>query len=310
MKFGFIGGTPRGFTLFKELLAKGHKPEFCVILKEDDHENTKISNEFLQTASQNAVPSEIKKKLEEKDYKMIRELSPDFIIVCGWRTLIKTEVNDHLKIGLVAAHDSLLPKYRGFAPLNWAIINGEKKTGVTLFIINDGETDSGDIIHQEEVEIAENDYASDVYKKVIDATVSSYLHFIQNVASGQMINRVKQKESEATYTCKRTPEDGQINWNDSSEKVYNLVRALAYPYSGAFFYHNNKKYEIRSASPGIQNNKHFSGRIPGRIISILNNGIEVMCGEGTVMINEIRDENSDSVITANQVFKSITIRLQ
>ncbi|HEX8517523.1 MAG TPA: methionyl-tRNA formyltransferase [Bacteroidia bacterium] len=310
MRFGFIGGTPRGFTLFTELLANHYRPEFCVILKEDDHENTKISGEFLDFAEKSSIPSGIKKKLEEKDYEMIKELALDFIIVCGWRTLIRPEINNYLKIGLVAAHDSLLPKYRGFAPLNWAIINGEKKTGVTLFIINDGETDSGDIILQEEVPVPENEYASDVYKRVIDATISLYLQFLGNVASGQPVKRGKQNESEATYTCKRSPEDGQINWNGPSENIYNLIRALAYPYSGAFFFHSGKKYEVRTAGLGLQNSKNFAGRIPGKIISITDNGIEVMCGKGTVLIGEIYDESAATIASANQVFKSITIKLQ
>lgn len=309
MKFGFIGGTPRGYELFQALLYNQHKPEFCFILKEDEHENVKVSTEFLELANNNAVIASVKKKLVAEDYSLIKSQSLDFIIVCGWRTLINCDIIDNLKLGIIAAHDSLLPKYRGFAPLNWAIINGETETGVTLFAINEGEVDSGDILLQEKVSIELNDNALDVYKKITAATITAYMKIIKNYIENNKVDFIQQDEREATYTCKRTPEDGKINWENSSLKIYNLIRALAFPYSGSYFYYDNQKYEIRAASLGPQNAKIFTGNIPGRIIRISNEGIEVLCGSGTILIKEIYENKSNLVLPANQLFKSIAIKL-
>lgn len=309
MKFGFIGGTSRGFLLFQALLSEKLRPAFCFILKEDEHENTKTSTSFKVLADKNNITNAIKKKLQNEDYEMIKNGTLDFIIVCGWRTLIDPEINKYLKAGLIAAHDSLLPAYRGFAPLNWAIINGELKTGVTLFIINDGEVDSGEIILQKEIDITHEDYAIDVYTKVVSATIEGYKEVIYNYIKNGKIETYKQNEKLATYTCKRTPEDGQIVWGKSSIEVYNLIRALAYPYAGAFFYFKNNKYEVRSACIGPQNSKIFTGNIPGKVISVLQDGVEILCKEGTVVIKEIVDCNTNVIINSNQLLKSITIKL-
>ena len=309
MKFGFIGGTPRGFSLMQVLTNHGYKPEFCVILKEDDHENLKVSDKFLEFSQNTGISTSVKKKLSDADYETIKASNLDFIIVCGWRTLIKPFVNDYLKLGMIAAHDSLLPAYRGFAPLNWSIIHGEKQTGVSLFVINDGETDSGDIVLQKVVSIGDTEYAEDVYQKIIDATNAAYLEMMEVYSNSGKLQTYPQDEALATYTCKRTPDDGKIDWQASSYSVYNLIRALAYPYSGAFFYHNNSKYTVKTASIGPQNAKVFSGRIAGRVIAIYEDGIEVLCGEGSVKIHTIFSENSDKEVNAADIFKSIVIKL-
>jgi len=310
MRFGFIGGTPRGLSLFQVLIAHKYKPEFCVILREDDHEHVKVSAAFLDFAATNQVPASTKKKLTDSDYSLISSLNLDFIIVCGWRTLIDPTINTSLKAGMIAAHDSLLPRYRGFAPLNWALINGDKEVGVTLFIINEGEADSGDIVMQEKVAVANGDTINDVRERIIDATNQCYLSLLKNYAATSAIETTGQDERSATYTCKRTPEDGRIDWHASSETIHNLVRALIYPYPGAFFFHNHRKFEVRSATLGSQNERHFAGRIPGRVISTSAMGVEVLCGSGSLLIKEVYDEDSQSVVLANQLFRSITLRLE
>lgn len=309
MNFGFIGGTPRGFALFKALIEKGYKPGFCVVLKEDDHENTKVSEDFIQYAHTEHIQAESRKKLNDADYAQIEQLKPDFIIVCGWRTLIDPKVNNWVKNGLIAAHDSLLPEYRGFAPLNWAIINGETQTGVTLFVINDGEVDSGDIVLQKKVAINPNEDVNSVYDKIIEATIAGYLELFTRYDSEGNLQYTPQNEALATYTCKRTPEDGRIDWQADSKQVFNLIRALIYPYSGAFFYHNQVRYTVREARLGPQNHKNFSGRITGRVISSTAEGIEVLCGKGSILITKLMVENQNEIIAPNTIFKSITARL-
>ena len=133
----------------------------------------------------------------------------DFGIVCGWRSLINIENLGSVGEHLFAAHDSLLPRYRGFAPLSWAVINGEKETGITLFRINKG-ADSGEIVAQERVEIEDQEYVSEILPRLSLATIKLFSSLVVQLTSGHSPYGQRQDETKATYTCKRIPEDGKI----------------------------------------------------------------------------------------------------
>jgi methionyl-tRNA formyltransferase len=309
MEYIFIGGTYRGYQLFKTLIEEGHKPAYAVFLKEDEHEPVKYSDELAQIAAANNIPCAVKKKLGEKDHAIIREKQRDFMVVCGWRTLIEPELNNYFKLGMLAAHDSLLPKYRGFAPTNWAIINGEKESGVTLFLINEGETDSGDVLGQERIRIGENEFAGEIYDKVVAATLKLYKDFFTAYEKGT-VQLVKQDESGASYTCKRTPEDGRIDWSKSSKEVFNLIRGIAPPFPGAYCILNDTTYIIHKAELGKDNDKNYVSFIPGRVLRINKDGVEVMCGKGTINITQWAKAGSDTVEAPADTVKSITLTLK
>lgn len=308
-RFTFIGGTFRGYCLLEALFEKGYKPVSGVILKEDDHEILKYSDKISELLKSHNIPHSIKKKLSPDDYEQIKKIKPDFIIVFGWRTLIDTDISRNLKYGLIAAHFSLLPKYRGFAPAQWAVINGEKETGVTLLQITEGEADSGKIVSQRKIAIDADEYISELDEKLINISVELYFDFFKAIDVGK-ITFTEQDESAATYACKRIPEDGKINWNDSAYKVYNLIRALASPYPGAFCFYKENSYSIRKAKLGDDNKKKYSGNIPGRVIKIKPEGIEVLCGEGTLFIYEWENMNDGKVSNPSDVIKSITSTLK
>ena len=122
IEFIFIGGTKRGFIVLSELISNSIKPKIVFVLKEDDHEKLVYSNEIILLCKKNNIKHFQRKKLKNEDYSMIKKSIWDFGIVCGWRTFINPEINPYFKAGLFASHDSLLPRYRGFAPINWCII--------------------------------------------------------------------------------------------------------------------------------------------------------------------------------------------
>lgn len=285
MKYIFIGGGRGGFELISSAITNNVLPEYSILCKEDDHENFKYSDQIKDLLKKNGVGFSVKKKLTETDHEIIRTIKPDLIFVFGWRTMIDTELNSHSKYGIFAAHYSLLPKYRGFAPMQWAIINGEKSTGVSIFRIEEGGVDSGKILIQKEINIDGDDCAEDVEKKLTVLTVNAFINLIK-MKSLNIRSLMKQDESKATYTCKRTPEDGKIAWEQDSDEIYNLFRALVYPYTGAFCLFKGEKYIIRKAEKGRMNKKKFSGIVPGRVIDIDIKGIEVICGKGTFRITE------------------------
>lgn len=306
-KFAFIGGTERGFRLIEALIQKNIFPSFAVILKEDEHELDKYSVKIKKILNEKKIPNSIKKKLAESDYKKIMELKPDFIFVFGWRTIIDMEINKYLKFGLIASHHSLLPKYRGFAPVQWAIINGEVETGVTLFLLNEGEIDSGKIISQKKSQIFPSDNFNDVDKKLTGLSVKLFLKFVEDYGKNE-IHFSEQNESEATYTCKRIPEDGKIDWNKSSGEIYNLIRALVY---GAYCFYKDEKYFIRKVLTDKNNNeKKYAGIIPGRVIKTNSDGIEVLCGKGTIIISEWENGKTGIINCPADIVKSLSATLK
>ncbi|MEO8209626.1 MAG: methionyl-tRNA formyltransferase [bacterium] len=309
IEFAFIGGTRRGFKLIETLIQKKFIPKFAVVLKEDEHEPEKYSDKISHLLNKNQIPNSIKKKLNESEYIKIQESNLDFIIVSGWRTLIDTKVNRYVKFGLIAAHQSLLPKYRGFAPVQWAIINGETETGVTLFLIKEGEMDSGKIVAQKKIPIKFEDYAIDLDNKLVDCTIEIILEFFESYQK-KKINFTEQDESKATYSCKRTPEDGRIDWTKDSIEVYNFIRALAHPFTGAFCEYKNNLFYIRKAKLGDNNNKNFIGNIPGRVFKINSDGIEVLCGKGTILITEWENKTTGEVNCPSENIKSMNSTLK
>lgn len=189
----------------------------------------------------NVVENKITDYFEE-----IKNLNPDFILVIGWYHKVPAVIRNIPPLGCAGLHASLLPKYRGGAPLVWAIINGEKKSGITFFYFDEG-IDSGDIIAQQEFEILDEDNISTVINKAEVAALNLLKINLPLIASGNAA-RIKQNENEATYYPQRKPEDGEINWQWDTVKIKNFIRAQTKPYPGAYTIINNKKIIIWEAN--------------------------------------------------------------
>ena len=171
--------------------------------------------------------------------KYLKDLQPDLIFVVGWYYMIPQSFRELASLGCVGIHNSLLPKYRGGAPLVWAIINGEKETGVTLFYMND-EVDAGDLIAQQRIYIENNDSIREILAKCERVSIRLVEEFIPKIRNGTA-PRITQNHQESTVMPQRKPEDGQIDWSWSPEKIKNFIRAQTKPYFGAFTFINKKK---------------------------------------------------------------------
>jgi methionyl-tRNA formyltransferase len=173
-------------------------------------------------------------------------MSPDLIVTVGWYFMIPKRMREIAPLGCIGIHGSLLPKYRGGAPLVWAIINGEKETGLTLFYLEDG-VDDGDIIDQKSFPIEEEDTIKDLLVKLEEDSIKVLLNNLPKIEKGNA-PRIKQDETIATYVPQRKPEDGEINWEWDSKRIKNFIRAQTKPYPGAFTFMKNKKIIIWDAS--------------------------------------------------------------
>lgn len=217
----------------------------------------------------------------------IGQFKPDFILVAGWHFIIPESIISIPRLGCVGIHASLLPKYRGWAPLVWAIINGEKKTGVSLFYLEKG-MDSGDIIAQEKIIITEKDNIKTVYQKAAKAALQILEKSIPLIETGKA-PWIKQNEIQATYFPQRKPEDGLIDWNKSSLEIYNWIRAQTKPYPGAFFFgQEGQKIKVWSAKLPSKTKKIFQK--PGMILEQDIKKIKIATGDGYLTITNWETE--------------------
>jgi len=189
-----------------------------------------LYSDFSVFATKQNIPFyKMEKNMQEQElHKFINNIKPDLIIVVGWYHLIPESIlSDYLCIGM---HASLLPDYSGGAPLVWAIINGERETGITLFRLDEG-VDDGDIISQEKIKIEEDDSIKEVYEKVTVVSKKILLNALQNSSS---IVFTPQDKSKLKIYPQRKPDDGELNLTKSSKELYDFIRAQSSPYPGAF----------------------------------------------------------------------------
>jgi methionyl-tRNA formyltransferase len=223
----------------------------------------------------------------------------------GWRSLISERVLAAARFGAVGLHESLLPAYRGFAPVNWAVVNGETQTGVTLFYLTTTGVDNGDVVAQAPVPIGEADTAHDVYRRTSRASLELLAAHFDRLLDGTA-PRTPQDESRATYACARTPEDGLLDWRSTTREVHNLVRGLAHPYPGAFSYFGDKRYRIWSGRP-VELSLPYVGRIPGHIVGRSAEGVEVLTGDGAYLVRTAGEDGQEPA-PAETLFRSVRAR--
>jgi len=177
--------------------------------------------------------------------KHLERWRPDLLLVLGWYYMIPRRVREIALLGGVGIHASLLPKYRGWAPIPWAIINGETETGITLFYLDNG-VDNGDMIAQARFSIEEDDNCATVYERATRASIKLLREYLPQLAASTA-PRIPQDESQATYSPQRKPEDGLIDWSWSAKRIRDFIRAQTRPYPGAFTYIQDKKVVIWDA---------------------------------------------------------------
>lgn len=175
----------------------------------------------------------------------IERWHPDLLLALGWYYMIPRKVREAVPLGCAGIHVSLLPKYRGGAPIPWAIINGETESGITFFYLGNG-VDNGEIIAQEKYTIEQDDTCATVYEKATLASIKVLRKYLPRIVAGTA-PRIPQDETQATYFPQRKPEDGLIDWSWSAKRIRNFIRAQTRPYPGAFTYIGDKKVVIWDA---------------------------------------------------------------
>jgi methionyl-tRNA formyltransferase len=232
--------------------------------------------------------------------RAIEESRPHCTVVSSYDRILGPHILGHGKF--VNVHYAALPQYRGRANVNWAIINGEPETAITIHAIAPG-LDDGNILFQQAVTIGPDDTATDIYhtlneiqREVLGETVTRYLDGFPGVP---------QNESESTYGCSRVPADGEIDWSKSTDRIHALIRALSPPYPGAHSYLEARRITIRRASP-VRDGRRYVGRIPGRVVgrSRADGYVDVLTGDGMLRIHEVAVDEDGETIPASSVITS------
>lgn len=222
-------------------------------------------------------PKKIKDILNE-----INDLNPDIIITCAYGQILPLDLLNIPKLGCINVHASLLPKLRGGAPIHRAIINGDKKTGITIMYMAEA-MDSGDIISQKEIEITDEDTASSLHDKLQIVGRDLLLETLPSVLN-ETNSRTVQSEDEVTFGFNITREDEKINFDETVINISNKIRGLN-SYPGAYCLFENKILKVWSAY--ISNNK-FSALSNGTITQIYKDGFGVKVSDGEIIFTEVQ----------------------
>lgn len=235
IRVGLLISGDLGFIALQHLKSK------CNVIFVFTNQNSKDVVEECRILSIPIFIGNPRKKVDEVE-NILRGRDVDYIISINYLYIVENIILKHPKYFSVNFHGSLLPKYRGRTPHVWAIINGETETGVSVHKM-DEECDNGDIIFQEKLSILPNDTGADIlnkfkviYPKLLDRLLQQFIV--------SKFDFTEQNKNEATYFGKRSPDNGEINWNWQKERINNWVRAQAFPYPGAFTYYKSHKIVI------------------------------------------------------------------
>lgn len=218
-----------------------------------------------------------------KEYQYILDKKPDLIITCAYGQIIPKEILDYPKYKCINIHASLLPKYRGGAPIHHAIINGDEYTGVTIMYMDEA-MDSGDILYQEKIKIEENDNVGTMFNKLSDLGSKMIIDFLPKFLNGE-ITPIKQNADEVTYAYNISKEDEKIDFNNNSKDIFNKIRGLN-PFPVSYTLLDDKRVKLYSSRIGSSNK---NGEI-GEIIHIYEDGIGIRTKDGEIIITELQFE--------------------
>jgi methionyl-tRNA formyltransferase len=223
-------------------------------------------------------PNNIK---EDAFFELAKELNPEMIVVAAFGQILPKHILDIPSLGCLNIHPSLLPKYRGAAPINWTLIKGEIKTGVTIMMMDEG-MDSGAILEQEETLIDPSENYGHLHDRLARLGATLLMKAIGNVLSGTAQPR-PQDSSLVSFAPRLTKEMGEINWEGSVIDICNLIRGLS-PSPAAYNFIEGKLLKIYAAEPKPET----TDKIPGSLGESLTNGIAVTAADGYVILKEVQ----------------------
>lgn len=287
MKIIFFGSDDFAAVHLEHLLSSGHKVLGCVTGPDKPQgRGMKLSaSPVKQVALQRQIPC--LQPLSLKGSAIIDTLKSygaDIFVVVAYGRLLTQEILDIPKMLCMNVHGSLLPKYRGAAPVNWAILNGEKETGVTIQKMA-LELDAGDIIVREVMSINDDENAAQLRQRMAQAGARLLVKVLDKQPSGQF-SLTPQDKTQVTWAPKLTKEMGLINWQAPARSIFDQVRGLQ-TWPGAYTFYNGKMLKITQTEISTENAGKFN---PGQVINVSRNGFQVACSDKMLLIKEVQPQ--------------------
>lgn len=293
IRVAWIGFHEEGIKAFRKIV--NSKYTVCGFITLEDLAFAKRSagsREYEDICIKNNIPYYTVDTIKgDVAYEILKNLNPDLVVVLGWSEIIPERLLSIPTIGTIGTHAALLPHNRGSAPINWALIHGEKVTGNTMMWL-DPQVDAGKIIDQISFDITPYDTCKSLYDKVADTNAEMLIKLLDNLERGIKPESDIENITDEPILPRRRPKDGLLDWNQSGEAVYNFIRAITDPYPGAFTFLNGQKWLVWKASllPIC------SAEPPGTILGISYGFSDNSCGylvstkDNVIMITEIESD--------------------
>jgi len=287
MKIIFMGTPEFAVPSLEALYKAGYDIELVVTQKDKPKgrgkkiQHTPVKEKALELGLEVFQPDSIN---SPESVNKLSSLNPDFIVVVAYGQILKKNILEIPKFGCYNIHASLLPKYRGAAPINWAIINGERETGITIMEMDEG-LDTGDIILSKAIPIEEDDDALTIHDKLSVLGGELIVEALKKIAEGN-IDKIPQDNSKSSYASMLSKDMGRINWDMDAVSIINLIRGLK-PWPSAYTIYNGEIVKIHKAS--ITN--IASEETCGKIIKVDKKGIYVNTKDKVIVLEEIQFPN-------------------
>ena len=290
MNIIFLGSSGFAVPALKALLRAKHKIA-CVVTQPDRKkgrglhvEGTPVKQAALEAGLQIFQPQKIN---TPEAIEFLKKFSPDLFVVIAYGQILEKSVLAIPKIFCINAHASVLPRYRGAAPISWAIINGEDSTGVSIMKLDES-MDTGPVIRSKEIKINDDDTVISLEQRLSELAAELVIDSLTLIDENRY-QLIPQDESKATFAPKLKKQDGLIDWKKQAIQIHNLIRGcLAWP--GAFTYYNGKLIKIYKAR-GVTRATGQQGTIkPGEVAEVSKNGILILTGKDYLCIDELQPE--------------------
>lgn len=294
MTFGWIGFHAEGLGALRAVLARKVPIQAVVTLHPSVASSLSGAVDYRAVCGEYGVPLHFVRDINDDDsLTLLGELSLDVAFVIGWTQMIGRKALALARTGMIGAHASLLPRLRGRAPINWALIRGLQQTGNSLMWLAE-RPDRGDIIDQTVIPITPYDTCASLYDKVAESNTLMILGAIPALLKGDRPGRPQPSGDERDLP-RRRPQDGLLEWSRSSREVYDFVRAVTKPYPGAFSWLDGRRYIVWQAAllPAACDGGSSPGEILGPVVSPRSEacGLAVACGSGAMVLLELEDED-------------------
>ncbi len=239
-----------------------------------------------QKATELGIPVLQPEKASDPEFiAHIKELAPDVIVVAAYGKILKKELLDIPKYGCINVHGSLLPRWRGAAPIQWAVIEGDKEAGVTTMLMGEG-LDTGDMLMMSKIPILPNETGGSLFDKLAYLGGELIVETLRQMYNGELLP-VPQPEEGVTYAPMLKKEMGLIDWTQSAETIDRLIRGL-YPWPGTFTYSDGRMIKLHRAVVA-ETDSTFNPEDCGNVL-VFNDRIYIACGKGTIELTELQPE--------------------